>query len=68
MLSIWTSAKFGFLVKSSSLSVNPLPDMQIVSSSNSPASKDVVSKEWINEDSIIIMSRKHCGKRRDCSL
>ena len=48
--------------------INPLPDMPILGSSNSAASKDLMSKIWTNGDIIIWLSRKHCGKRRNCSL
>ena len=47
--------------------LNPLPDMPILGSPNSAANKGVVSKEWTNGDTIIRLSRKHCGKRRSCS-
>ena len=33
--------------------LNPLPDMPILSSSNSAAIKDMASKIWTNEDTII---------------
>ena len=46
---------------------NPLPNMLILGSYNSAANKDVVSKERTNEDTIILLSRKHCGKMRSCS-
>ena len=46
---------------------NPLPDMQISDSSNSAANKDMMSKIWTNGDTNILLSRKHCGKRRNCS-
>ena len=42
--------------------------MPILHSSNSPANKDMTSKIWTNRDTIISMSTKHCGKRRNCSL
>ena len=48
--------------------INPLPHMTILGSSNSAANKDMMSKMWINEDTIIWLSRKHCGKRTNCSL
>ena len=47
---------------------NPLSDMPILGSSNSAANKDMMAKIWTNGDTIICMSRKHCGKRRNCSL
>ena len=34
-------------------SLNTLPDMQILGTSNSAANKDMVSKIWTNEDKII---------------
>ena len=42
--------------------------MPILGSSNSAASKDMMLKIWTNGDTIILLSRKHCGKRRICSL
>ena len=48
--------------------LNPLPDMPILGSSNSAANKDMLSKLWANGHAIIWLSRKHCGKRRNCSL
>ena len=47
---------------------NPLHHMPILGSSNSAANKDMMSKIWTNGDTIIRLSRKHCGKRRNCSL
>ena len=41
--------------------LNPLPDIQILGSSNSAASKDM-SKIWTNEDTIFWLSTKHCGE------
>ena len=35
---------------------------------NSAASKDMTSKIWTNWDTNILLSRKHCGKGRNCSL
>ena len=35
---------------------------------NSVANKDMLSKIWTNGDTIIWLNRKHCGKRRNCSL
>ena len=48
--------------------VNPLPDTPILGSSNSASNKDMMSEIWTNGDTIIRLSRKHCGKRRNCSL
>ena len=42
--------------------------MAILGSSKSAAGKYVVSTEQTNGDTIIRLSRKHCGKRRNCSL
>ena len=42
--------------------------MPILGSSNSAAKKDVMAKLWTNGDTIICLSRKHCGKRKNCSL
>ena len=36
--------------------------------SNSTANKDMMSKIWTNEDTITCLSRKHCGKWKNCSL
>ena len=51
-----------------SLRVNPLPHMQMKGSINSAANTDMMSTTWTNRDTIIWLSRKHCGKRRNCSL
>ena len=48
--------------------LNPLPDMPILGSSNSAANKDMMSKLWANGHAIVWLSRKYCGKRRNCSL
>ena len=48
--------------------LNPLPQMPILESSISAANKDMMSKLWTNRNTIIGLSRKHCGKRRNCSL
>ena len=50
------------------LHVNPLPDIPILGSSNSAPNKDKRSKTWTNGNTIICLSRKHCGKRRSCSF
>ena len=47
---------------------NPLPDMSILGFSNSASNKDMMSKIWTNGDTITWLSRKYCGKRRNCSL
>ena len=49
-------------------STNPLPHMAILGSTNSAANRDMMSKIWINGDTNILLGRKHCGKRRNCSL
>ena len=46
---------------------NPLPDMSILGFSNSASNKDMMSKIWTNGDTITWLSRKYCGKRRNCS-
>ena len=46
--------------------VNPLPHMPILGFSDSAANKDMMLKTWRNGDTIIWLSRKHCGKRRNC--
>ena len=48
--------------------VNLLPHMPILGSSNSAANTNMMAKIWPNWDTIIGLSRKHCGKRRNCSL
>ena len=47
---------------------NPLPDVPILGLSSAAANKDMVARLWTNGDTIICLSRKHCGKRRSCSL
>ena len=47
---------------------NPLPHMPILGSSNSAANKDMTSKTWTNGNTIVRLSRKHSGKRRNCSF
>ena len=42
--------------------------MAVLGSFNSAANKDIMSKIWTNGDTIIFLSRKHCGKRRNCLL
>ena len=42
--------------------------MAILGSTNSAANRDIMSKIWINGDTFIRLGRKHCGKRRNCSL
>ena len=42
-----------------------MPDL---GSSNSASNKDMKSQIWNNWDTIIWLRRKHCGKRRNCSL
>ena len=48
--------------------MNPLSDIPILGSSYSTTDKDIISKIWTNGDTIILLSRKHCGKRRNRSL
>ena len=43
---------------------NPLPHMPILGFSNSGTNTDM-SEIWTNGDTIICLSRKHCGKRRE---
>ena len=45
--------------------VNPLPDMLILGTSISAANKNMMVKMWMNGDTFICWSRKHCGKRRN---
>ena len=47
---------------------NPLPDMPILGSSNLAVNKDMMSKILTNGDTIFLLSRKYCEKRRNCSL
>ena len=47
---------------------NPSPHTPILGSSRSAANKDMIATLWTNGDTIICLSRKHCGKRRNCSL
>ena len=47
---------------------NLLPDIPILGSSNWVANKDMLWKILTNWDAIIWLSRKHCGKGRNCSL
>ena len=42
--------------------------MPILGSTNLMVNKDMISKIWTNGDVIIWLNRKHCGKRRNCSL
>ena len=42
--------------------------MPILGSSNSAANKDMMSNKLTNWNTIFKLSRKHCGKRRNCSL
>ena len=49
-------------------SFKPLPDMLISGPSRSAVNKDMMAEIWTNGDTNICMSRKHCGKRRNCSL
>ena len=48
--------------------INLLPDMPLLGSSNATANKDMTWKIWTNGETLIWLSRKHCGKRRNCSL
>ena len=50
------------------MSVNPLPHLPIFRSSSSAANKAMMAKIWTNGDTINCLSRKHCGKRKNCSL
>ena len=69
MLSIWSSPKFCPLVQGLIL-INPLSDMTILASFNLEPNKDMMAEIWTNKDIVtcICLSRKHCGKRRNCSL
>ena len=51
-----------------SVIVNTLPHMPILGSSSSAADVDMMSKIWTNGDTIICLSKKHCGKRGNYSL
>ena len=48
--------------------VNPLPHMPILGPSNSVANKNRMSEIWTNGVQLSDWVRKHCGKRRNCSL
>ena len=48
--------------------INPITHMPILDSSNSSANTDMMAKMWTNGDTVIWLSWKHCGKRRNCSL
>ena len=50
------------------LTFNPLPHIPVLGSSNSAANKDMMAKIWTHGDTINCLSKKHCGKRRNCSL
>ena len=47
---------------------NLSPDMPVLDSFSLAANKDMMEKIWTNGDTVICLSRKHCGKRRNCSL
>ena len=53
---------------SKAIFLNPLPDMPFLGFSNSAGNTDIMSKISTNGDTIIQLSRKHCGKGRNCSL
>ena len=59
---------FGSAIINFMVSLTPLPHMPILGSSDSAENEDTMSKIWINRDTMIWLSRKHCGKRRNCSL
>ena len=48
--------------------VNCLLDTPILGTSNSAANKAMMSKILTNGEIFFQLSRKHCGKRRNCSL
>ena len=48
--------------------VNSLLDITLLGSSNSAANNNMMSKVWTNGYTVICLSGKHCGKRRNCSL
>ena len=50
------------------LTVNPLPHMPILDSSNSAENKNIISWIFANVVTSFWFSRKHCVKRRNCSL
>ena len=50
------------------ISSNSLPDIPTLGSFNLAANKDMMARIWTNGDTITYLSRKHCGKRRNCSL
>ena len=48
--------------------INLLPNRPILGFFSSAANKDIMAKIWTNWDTVTCLSRKHCGKRRNCSL
>ena len=42
---------------------NALPDLPILGSPSSAANKDMVPKIQTNGDTVILLGRKHCGKK-----
>ena len=48
--------------------LNPLPDMPNLGYSSLAANKDVIAKIWMNGDTIICLSSKQWGKRRNWTL
>ena len=68
---VWEFKRFRFMsVYADCLGfiLNSLPHMSILGSSNSAANENVMWKKLNKWDTIIWLSRKHCGKRRNCSL
>ena len=50
------------------LFITTFPDMPILGFFSSAENKGIMSKIWTSEDTITCLSRKQCGKRRNCSL
>ena len=63
-----TTKKWTGVVRKIDFSLNHFPHMPLLGSSYSAANKDMMSKILTNLDTIFWLSRKHCVKRRNCSL
>ena len=54
--------------RSTILAFNLLPHMPTLGSSNSAGNEDMMGKIWTDGNTNICLSRKLCGKSRNCSL
>ena len=61
-------AIFDFVYTMASTTINPSSHMLILGSANSAVNKDMMTKICTHGDTVIWLSRKHCGKRRNCLL